>query len=58
VRASRTAPYGRQRGTFGEGGPNAVEPETGAALNAALAAGEPTKIDYRPSFVDGSGSPR
>jgi threonine dehydratase len=35
----------------------AVEPETGAALNAALAAGEPTKIDYRPSFVDGSGSP-
>jgi threonine dehydratase len=36
----------------------AVEPETGAALNAALAAGEPTDIDYRPSFVDGSGSPR
>ena len=35
----------------------AVEPETGAALNAALAAGEPTKIDYQPSFVDGSGSP-
>ena len=35
----------------------AVEPETGSALNAALAAGEPTKIDYRPSFVDGSGSP-
>ena len=35
----------------------AVEPETGAALAAALAAGEPTKIDYRPSFVDGSGSP-
>jgi threonine dehydratase len=35
----------------------AVEPETGAALNAALAAGEPTKIDYRRSFVDGSGSP-
>jgi threonine dehydratase len=34
----------------------AVEPETGAALNAALAAGEPTEIDYRPSFVDGSGS--
>jgi threonine dehydratase len=34
----------------------AVEPETGAALNAALAAGEPTAIDYRPSFVDGSGS--
>jgi threonine dehydratase len=36
----------------------AVEPETGAALNAALAAGEPTGIDYRPSFVDGAGSPR
>jgi threonine dehydratase len=36
----------------------AVEPETGAALNAALAAGEPTKIDYKPSFVDGSGSPQ
>jgi threonine dehydratase len=35
----------------------AVEPETGAALNAALAAGEPTEIDYRPSFVDGAGSP-
>jgi threonine dehydratase len=34
----------------------AVEPETGAALNAALAAGEPTEIDYRASFVDGSGS--
>jgi threonine dehydratase len=33
-----------------------VEPETGAALGAALAAGEPTEIDYRPSFVDGSGS--
>jgi threonine dehydratase len=34
----------------------AVEPETGAALNAALAAGEPTEVDYSPSFVDGSGS--
>jgi threonine dehydratase len=34
----------------------AVEPETGAALNAALAVGEPTEIDYQPSFVDGSGS--
>jgi threonine dehydratase len=33
-----------------------VEPETGAALGGALAAGEPTEIDYRPSFVDGSGS--
>jgi threonine dehydratase len=36
----------------------AVEPETGAALNAALAAGAPAEIDYRPSFVDGAGSPR
>jgi threonine dehydratase len=34
----------------------AVEPETAAALNAALAAGEPTEVEYRPSFVDGSGS--
>jgi threonine dehydratase len=34
----------------------AVEPETAAALNAALAAGEPTEVDYRPSFVDGAGS--
>jgi threonine dehydratase len=34
----------------------AVEPDTAAALNAALAAGEPTEIDYQPSFVDGSGS--
>jgi threonine dehydratase len=33
-----------------------VEPETGAALVAARAAGEPTQIDYVPSFVDGSGS--
>jgi threonine dehydratase len=35
----------------------AVEPETGAPLTASLAAGEPQKIDYEPSFVDGSGSP-
>jgi threonine dehydratase len=34
----------------------AVEPEGGAALNAALAAGEPVDIDFQPSFVDGSGS--
>jgi threonine dehydratase len=34
----------------------AVEPETGAALGAALAAGGPSEFDYRPSFVDGSGS--
>jgi threonine dehydratase len=34
----------------------AVEPETAAALNAAIAAGKPTEVDYQPSFVDGSGS--
>jgi threonine dehydratase len=33
-----------------------AEPETGAALAAALKAGEPTDIEYAPSFVDGSGS--
>ena len=35
-----------------------AEPETGAALAAALAAGEPTDVEYSPSFVDGSGSRR
>jgi threonine dehydratase len=35
-----------------------VEPETGAAFAAARAAGEPVDVDYRPSFVDGSGSRR
>ena len=35
----------------------AVEPETGAPLTAALATGEPRPVDYRPSFVDGSGAP-
>jgi threonine dehydratase len=35
-----------------------AEPETGAALHAAFAAGKPTDFDYRPSFVDGSGSRR
>ena len=35
----------------------AVEPATGAPLTASLAAGELRKIDYEPSFVDGSGSP-
>ncbi len=35
-----------------------VEPETGAALRAALAAGAPTDVDYTPSLVDGSGSRR
>jgi len=34
----------------------AAEPETGAPVVATLAAGEPTAVDYRPSFVDGSGS--
>lgn len=34
----------------------AVEPETGAPAAASLAAGRPTAVDYRPSFVDGSGS--
>jgi threonine dehydratase len=36
---------------------SAVEPETGAPLTASLAAGEPTPVDYQPSFVDGSGAP-
>ena len=36
----------------------AVEPATGAALAAALAAGEPTDVEYQPSFVDGAGSRR
>ena len=35
-----------------------VEPETGAAYAAAHRAGEPVTIDYRASFVDGSGSRR
>ena len=35
-----------------------AEPETGAALVAALAAGGPADVDYTPSFVDGSGSRR
>jgi threonine dehydratase len=35
-----------------------AEPETGAALTAAFAAGGPTDVDYQPSFVDGSGSRR
>jgi threonine dehydratase len=32
-----------------------AEPETAAPLAAALAAGEPTGIEFRPSFVDGAG---
>ena len=35
-----------------------AEPETAAALAAALAAGHPAEVDYQPSFVDGSGSRR
>ena len=35
-----------------------AEPEPGAALAAALAAGHPADVDYRASFVDGSGSRR
>jgi threonine dehydratase len=34
----------------------AAEVETAAPLSAAFAAGEPTAIDYEPSFVDGIGS--
>jgi threonine dehydratase len=37
---------------------SAVEPETGAALTAAFASGEPHPIHYRASFVDGSGAPQ
>lgn len=33
----------------------AVEPETAAPVTAALAAGRPMPIDYRPSWVDGCG---
>jgi threonine dehydratase len=35
----------------------AVEPETGAPLTAALELGKPRPVEYRASFVDGSGSP-
>ena len=35
----------------------AVEPESGAPLTASFAAGEPRAVDYRASFVDGSGAP-
>ena len=35
----------------------ATEVETGAPFAAALAAGRPIDIDYRPSFVDGIGGP-
>jgi threonine dehydratase len=36
----------------------AVEPATAAALNGALAAGEPTDVEFEPSWIDGSGSRR
>ena len=32
-----------------------VEPETGAALAGARGAGEPVDVQYKPSFIDGSG---
>ncbi|HEY5099897.1 MAG TPA: pyridoxal-phosphate dependent enzyme [Gaiellaceae bacterium] len=32
-----------------------AEPETAAPLAAAMRAGEPTEIEFRPSFVDGAG---
>jgi len=32
-----------------------AEPDTAAPLAAALAAGEPTEIDFRPSWIDGAG---
>jgi len=35
-----------------------AEPDGGAALAAALAAGHPEDVDYQASFVDGSGSRR
>ena len=35
-----------------------AEPETGAALAAALPAGGPQTVDFQPSFVDGAGSRR
>jgi threonine dehydratase len=36
----------------------AAEPETAPAVQAAFAAGEPTTVEYQPSFVDGSGGQR
>ena len=35
-----------------------VEPDGGAAMAAAKAAGEPVTVEFRPSFVDGCGSRR
>jgi threonine dehydratase len=34
----------------------ACEPETGAPLTAAFAAGEPVTVEYKPSWIDGAGS--
>jgi threonine dehydratase len=34
----------------------AVEPETGAPVNATLAAGSPTQVEYVPSWIDGAGA--
>jgi threonine dehydratase len=34
----------------------AVQPETGAAVRAAVEAGEPRETSFRPSFVDGAGA--
>ena len=34
----------------------AVQPETGAAVTAALEAGEPREAEFQPSFVDGAGA--
>ena len=34
----------------------AVQPETGAAVSAAIEAGEPRDAEFRPSFVDGAGA--
>jgi len=35
-----------------------VEPDGGAAMAAAMRAGRPADVDFRPSFVDGAGSRR
>jgi threonine dehydratase len=35
-----------------------AEPDGGAALAAAVSAGRPADVDFRPSFVDGAGSRR
>jgi len=35
-----------------------VEPEGGAAMAAAMRAGHPADVEFRPSFVDGAGSRR